>query len=228
MEPSSPLGGIGTQFPDLFSYWLVPIWGPKSITPPLIAVQEQGIAVPSVQARKGLKSTQALLDHTQNSGVSQHSANFQHLLSTRPVYLVTHPQCSTGHHNGSLPTEYKTIYLTPCAGQKYASLIHLSVWNEHVESLFTYYSSNSPSVDLKFYRCYTNEMLYSPLVTCICIHWSLKKYSLCSSVSVTLLTALGSHWLFQCLFLLYMLKAELWVWHLSVSLFCVIPHFVLL
>lgn len=46
------------------------------------------------------------------------------------------------------------------------------LWNEHVESVFIYYTSNSPSVDLKFYRCYTNEMLYSPLVTCICIHWS--------------------------------------------------------
>lgn len=32
MEPSSPLGGIGTQFPHLFSYRLVPIWGPKSVT----------------------------------------------------------------------------------------------------------------------------------------------------------------------------------------------------
>lgn len=35
------------------------------------------------------------------------------------------------------------------------------LWNEYVESLFIYYTSNSPSVDLKFYRSYTNEMLYS-------------------------------------------------------------------
>lgn len=62
----------------------------------------------------------------------------------------------------------KTIYLSPCAVQKYASLLHLSL---HVESLFTYYTSNSPSVDLNFYR-----------FTCICIHWSRKKYSLCLSV----------------------------------------------
>ena len=61
---------------------------------------------------------------------------------------------------------------------RYTSLLQFSLWNEHIESLFTHYTRISPSIDLKLNRSCTQEKLHSPLITHVCIHWSKKVFTL--------------------------------------------------